>query len=126
MVIKANTDEIKQMRQKINGYTEKAETLRLMIEANTHEMQELCPHPRECLREGEHLPEGIIFFASPPFTVCTCCGYAEEGWCGYGKLNNYYSEVPRLSRDNAQKLVLGRIATREELGKLKYPKKKGE
>ena len=73
-----------------------------------------CTHPVEHIIEGNYIPDNSWGggHATPPFRVCTICGYAEEGWgCGYYKLGpGVYDEkiIRTVKRREAEKFVTRR------------------
>ena len=82
-------------------------------------LQKQCKHPRELIVEGEFIPSGAYCHASPPFRVCTACGYAEEGWhCGYWKLDGNCNCV---DREEAMKYVVTFIGN-EKLADMRFGK----
>ena len=71
-------------------------------------MQHSCDHPN-VVEANE----------SPPFAVCTLCGYAEQGWhCGYWKLA--HRRLRRVTALTARETVIGRIWTQRELSEERY------
>ena len=84
-----------------------------------------CTHPN--IVEGAYKPEGILFGRTEaPFRVCTCCGYAEQGWhCGYSFLNQKKGQeaILTVTREAALKYVRGRIIPNEEHSDVRHGRK---
>lgn len=87
-------------------------------------LQTECPH--------NHIVEGAYAQSSdhstrgsPPFRVCTSCGYAEEGWgCGYSFLNDSSREIKEISREKARKYVIGRIINNKDHSEVRFGRKR--
>jgi len=79
-----------------------------------------CSHPIECVRELPY-QEGTWLASTPPWLICTDCGYTEEGWgCGYLKLRHADTDKqPVISFDewlNIRTVTMSQI----ELSKLRF------
>lgn len=104
----------------INAYELDIQELRKQRDETIIRLQEECPHPVNALREAEYSPETHFVYASPPFRVCTECGYAEDGWgCGYWKLASN-EEIPQMSRDTLFRKYVKRRLTQDELSKVRF------
>lgn len=105
------SEQIASMKKKIDKKWERERSFLAEIKADTKKMQEACLHPKESWVEGTYTPEGLYVSVRPPFRVCVECGYAEEGWA-FTKLKGY--DISTVSRDEARKLIYGRLLLREE------------
>lgn len=80
-----NLDELATRYQECSASLREAETSVKTLRAATVDalcaFQSACPHPVDCVLQGESV--GIV----APFRVCSACGYAEQGWgAGYTRL----------------------------------------
>ena len=86
-------------------------------------LQTECPHNQ--IVEGEYTPEGAFASGTPPFRVCTSCGYAEEGWgCGYSFLDDSGRDVKEMPRSKAMKYLIGRIISNREHSEVRLERKR--
>jgi hypothetical protein len=99
--------KIETYRAEASTLLQQAKQLRAEAEQLMLASIEACDHPREALVRGDSVAY-VMGSAFSPFLVCRRCGYAEEGW-GAGtwriKANEWDSDIPRLDRDQAWRLV---------------------
>jgi hypothetical protein len=103
----------------IKKLDKRIEDLEKKREAALGKLQSECKHPIGEVIEAHYRQAGY-FGPMPPFRVCKSCGYAEDGWgCGYWKLRNNENCL-EVSRDYAQKYILGGINTQNEMNEKRY------
>lgn len=67
-------------------------------------LQGWCDHPLDCLLEAPGVDGIENWNGLPPFRVCRQCGLMEDGYM-YKKLGQDAYDLPRVSRDDAIRMV---------------------
>lgn len=123
--------EIEKIKKQIEKIYEEADKKAKPYEDEIERLENIiakCPHPENYIVEGAYISGSLCSYtgdvSTPPFRVCSLCGYAEEGWgCGYYKLapNNY--SMKSIDRNTARKFVKRGILSQEELSNIRFNRK---